>query len=328
MPNKLLHMNAHHKTLFRLCSELEFTNYIWLADMPPIVRISELVVMRKNRIMNRGIQISRFTEAPPRSSFVGATIVLSVIAVLSMALAIPCAAGKWTLAVLAGLLSLAIIRRAVYAVHAALLVLLLLLLVALVPLFPIWPLSILAPLVMYGAVANIAPQLQHSVGWIHMGSINLEVIKLIIATVLVSSLALVGWVILTKPDIEHRLALVPELPYWAYPFVGIGFAIFNAAMEEAIFRGIVMEALDSALGAGYWSVGIQAIPFAALHYLAGFPNGVLGFIMVLVYGVMLGAIRRLSKGMLAPLVAHVAADITIFSILAFILFQYKDGAIG
>jgi hypothetical protein len=278
--------------------------------------------------MNRGIQISKFIEAPPQSSFVGTTIVLSVVAIFSMALAIPGATGKWTLAVLAGLLSLAIIRRAVYAVHAALLVLLFLLLVALFPLFHIWPLSILVPLVIYGTVASIIPQLRHSVGWIHRGSINSEVIKLIIATVIISAIALVGWVILTKPDIEHHLALVPELPFWAYPFAGIGFAIFNAAMEEAIFRGMVMEALDSALGSGYWSAGIQAIPFAALHYLAGFPNGVLGFIMVLVYGVMLGTIRRLSKGMLAPLVTHVAADITIFSILAFIIFQYKDGTIA
>jgi membrane protease YdiL (CAAX protease family) len=99
-------------------------------------------------------------------------------------------------------------------------------------------------------------------------------------------------------------------------------------MEEAIFRGIMMEALDSALGAGYCSIGIQAIPFAALHYIAGFPNGVLGFIMVLIYGVMLGAIRRLSKGILAPLVAHIAADSTIFSILVFILFQYKYESIA
>ena len=52
-----------------------------------------------------------------------------------------------------------------------------------------------------------------------------------------------------------------------------------------------MEALDSTLGAGYWSVCIQSIPFAAFHYLAGFPNGILGFSMVIIYAIMLGAIR-------------------------------------
>ena len=199
---------------------------------------------------------------------------------------------------------------------------------AFIPLFQLWPLSILTPLIVYGFLVSLTPQLRHSIGWVRRGGINSDVLKLIVATVIISAVALVGWVILTEPDIEHHLALIPELPIWAYPFAGIGFAIFNAVMEEAIFRGIVMESLDSALGDGFWSIGIQAIPFAALHYLAGFPNGVLGFIMVLLYGVMLGTIRRLSKGMLAPLIAHVAADITIFSILAFILFRYKDGTIA
>jgi len=55
--------------------------------------------------------------------------------------------------------------------------------------------------------------------------------------------------------------------------------------------------------------------------LAGFPSGVLGFFMVLVYGVMLGVIRRRSKGLLAPWVAHVTTDIAIFSILAVVLFR-------
>ena len=271
---------------------------------------------------------SKFIEASSRSSSVGAAVVLLVVGMLSIALVIPGGGGKWTLVVLFGLLSLAIIHRFVYAVHTSLLALLTFSLAFLVPFFQLWPLNILVPLIIYGVIVSLTPQLRNSVGWIHRGSIKSETFKLIVATVLVSAFALVVWVIVTKPDIEHHLALIPELPFWVYPFAGIGFAIFNAAMEEAIFRGVVMEAIDSALGTGYLSVGIQAIPFAALHYLAGFPNGILGFLMVLVYGVMLGAIRRLSKGILAPFVAHVAADITIFSILAFILFQSKYEAIA
>jgi membrane protease YdiL (CAAX protease family) len=252
---------------------------------------------------------------------VGATIILSVVSLLSLTLAIFGAGSNLTLMLLAGLLSLAIIRKTVYALHVALFAFLWILLVKLIPLFQVCPLSILAPLVLYVAVAIIVPQLRHSIGWIQRGSINSESLKLIVFTVVISAVALIAWVLLSKPDIEHHLALIPELPFWAYPLAGIGFAIFNAAMEEAIFRGIIMEALDSALGAGYWSVGIQTVSFAALHYLAGFPSGVLGFFLVLVYGIILGIIRRLSKGMLASLVAHIAADITIFSILALILSQ-------
>jgi hypothetical protein len=47
----------------------------------------------------------------------------------------------------------------------------------------------------------------------------------------------------------------------------------------------------------------------------GFPNGWTGFAMVVVYGVLLGSICRRSGGLLAPWVAHVAADLTIFTLL-------------
>lgn len=275
--------------------------------------------------MHSDTMITGYIDAPPRSSVIDAAIVVTVVVVLSLALLMPGFQAISTRAVLAGLLALAIIRGAVYAVHIALLALLWLLLVSLVPLLQVWPLSIFVPLAAYGVVASIFPRLRHSVGWIHKGDIRWEIFKLMIVTVVVAILALLGWVILAKPDIEHYLSQVPPLPLWAYPFAGVGFAIFNAAMEEAIFRGIFLEALDSAIGTNYWSVCIQAIPFAALHYLAGFPNGVPGFFMVLVYGLMLGAIRRLSGGMLAPFVTHVAADITIFTILAFSLIQHPGG---
>lgn len=258
-------------------------------------------------------------EAPPRSSTAGAVIILSALAALCFFLALPDAGGIPALIVSAGLLALAMIPRAVYAVHASLLTLLWVSLAAFVPLFQTWPFSILIPLLFYGILAGVVPQLRSSSGWIHRGRLSQDVIILIIVTVVVSSLSLIAWVILAEPDIGHHLALVPELPLWAYPFAGLGFAVFNAAMEEAVFRGIIMETVDSALGPGRLSVGIQAVPFAALHYLAGFPNGVSGFFMVLIYGAMLGIIRRVSKGMLAPFIAHVMADITIFSILIFIL---------
>lgn len=242
--------------------------------------------------MNRRAQTSRFIEAPARSPCLGSCIIVSVLVVLSFSLVTPGTKGASTLVPLVGLLVLAIIGRAIYGVHAALFVLLWLALVSFVPFLQQWPLTTFVPLVAYGAVVRAIPQLRRSVGWMHRGSWSAAVTRLVIATVLVSVLALAGWVVLTKPELKHYLALVPEMPLWAYPFAGIGFAFLNAAMEEAIFRGILMEALDSALGSGYWSVGIQAIPFAALHYLAGFPNGVLGFLMVAVYGVMLGALRR------------------------------------
>jgi membrane protease YdiL (CAAX protease family) len=48
--------------------------------------------------------------------------------------------------------------------------------------------------------------------------------------------------------------------------------------------------------------------------------------MTFAYGVMLGAIRRISKGMLAPLVTHLAADMTIFSTVLFLYFRIQSGS--
>src|SRR5262249_40231650 len=154
------------------------------------------------------------------------------------------------------------------------------------------------------------------IGWLRAGRIGPDVRILVIVTVVVSAAALVAWTVLLKPDLRHHLALVPALPLWAYPLAAFGFAAINAALEEAVFRGVMMEALDSSLGAGYLSIGTQALSFAALHYLAGFPSGAIGFAMTFVYGAMLGLVRRRSGGMVAPWIAHVAADLAIFSILA------------
>jgi membrane protease YdiL (CAAX protease family) len=244
-------------------------------------------------------------------------------AILSMASVLPHLGFQAKLMVSGGLIGLAILSGAVYAVHAVLLTTLLLIPYALVPVFRVWPFTLLGPLGLYSAVVFAIAPLRNSIGWVRRGTIDKRITFLVIAAVLVSSLALVGWAVWMKPDIKPYFALMPALPVWVYPFAGLGFAILNAAMEEIAYRGIFMEAIDSAVGAGYGSVCLQAVPFAALHYLAGFPKGVSGLAMTFAYGVMLGAIRRMSKGMLAPFLTHLAADMTIFSIVSVYYFQIQ-----
>jgi len=271
--------------------------------------------------MARGSVLSGRVATPARSSPAGAAIVMSVVAALSLAMVLPQATGKWAAAALTLLLVLAVACRAIYAVHMALLALVWILLVGLVPFFQRWPFAMLAPLAVYGAAVALTPQLRGSIGWLHAGRSGRDVRILAIATVVGSAAALFAWTALTRPELRHHLALVPALPLWAYPVAAAGFAALNAALEEAVFRGVMMEALDSALGEGYRSIGTQAASFAALHYLAGFPSGAVGVVMTFVYGVMLGVIRRRSGGLLAPWFTHVAADIAIFSILAAIVFR-------
>jgi membrane protease YdiL (CAAX protease family) len=94
---------------------------------------------------------------------------------------------------------------------------------------------------------------------------------------------------------------------------GVGFSVGNALLEEIIFRGVLYEALAADYGVAA-TVCIQGIAFGVVH-AHGFPRGVIGVAMASAYGVVLGILRQRSGGLLAPFVAHVFADATIFAIL-------------
>jgi membrane protease YdiL (CAAX protease family) len=107
------------------------------------------------------------------------------------------------------------------------------------------------------------------------------------------------------------------MPLWFLPLAGVAFALLNSAVEEAIFRGIFLQALDSAVGPGTSSLVIQAVFFGWLHYSEiGFPKGLAGVAMASVYGLLLGYLRYRSQGMLAPWLAHAGTDIAVFTIVA------------
>jgi membrane protease YdiL (CAAX protease family) len=263
--------------------------------------------------------LSGSIAAPPRSSPLAAVIVLAVIGALTVAMVVPHRADPWILVALALLLFLAIVVRAVYAIHIALFALAWMLWVGYFPDLQWWPFHLLGPLIVYGAAVTLFPPLRRPVGWLRVGSLGDAVWSMVVATAIISAAALILWTAFAKPNLAGSFAMMPAMPLYVYPLAAIGFAFLNAAMEEVVFRGIMLEALDSALGETSWSLGMQAVSFAALHYRSGFPNGGLGVLMVFVYGLMLGMVRRRAGGLLAPWIAHVAADITIFTTLVVML---------
>jgi membrane protease YdiL (CAAX protease family) len=179
---------------------------------------------------------------------------------------------------------------------------------------PNWPFHSLVPLIVYlTIVATISP-LRRTLGWLRLGKFDRSVRWLVLFTVLISSLGLLLWFILLGPDISQWLATVPSWNPIMLILGGLVFAIVNAAIEESIYRGIIMQALDAALGAGILSLIIQAILFGLIH-INGVPGGWLGVIMAMIYGLILGFIRRRAQGMLAPFIAHVVADAVIFCML-------------
>ncbi len=93
------------------------------------------------------------------------------------------------------------------------------------------------------------------------------------------------------------------------------FALLNAAIEEAAYRGVVLASLDVALGPGVAAIVVQAMAFGALHAHGGFPRGAAGVGLACLYGLALGALRRRAGGLLAPWIAHVLTDLVIYGIV-------------
>jgi membrane protease YdiL (CAAX protease family) len=243
-------------------------------------------------------------------------VVVLAVGALSAAMVAPEAAGPWALAALVAGLLFSIERKQGPAIDVALFALLWVGTAVLFPASRVWPAKLLAPLAVYLLIAAL---LRRPLPWLRAGRLNAGDGAWIAATAVVSSAALLVWVRIGDPDLGVHLANMPDMPLWLYPLAAAAFAFGNAAIEEAAFRGIVMDGLDRTVGANAGTVGIQAICFAAAHYADGFPRGAWGFAMVVVYGAMLGAIRNRSGGLLAAWIAHVAADLTIFAIVAAVL---------
>jgi membrane protease YdiL (CAAX protease family) len=89
----------------------------------------------------------------------------------------------------------------------------------------------------------------------------------------------------------------------------------NALQEEMIWRGVVMTALDSAFGAGLFSLLTQAAIFGMAHFIGGFPGGWIGAGLAGLYGLGMGLLRRFSNGLLIPWIAHSAADFVVISLI-------------
>jgi membrane protease YdiL (CAAX protease family) len=194
---------------------------------------------------------------------------------------------------------------------------LLLLLLPIPMLWPIlaqWPWHILTPLLGYTAIVCLTSPLRRSVNWLRVGRLDGRALAVTAAIVLVSSAALVAYQILFHPDLHELSEHFPTSTRMTLILVGAFFAFFNALMEEVLFRGIVMDALESQLRPTT-ALLAQALAFGAAHY-HGFPPGGVGVVLASIYGLMLGMLRTWAGGLAAPIIAHIFADATIFAIVA------------
>lgn len=130
----------------------------------------------------------------------------------------------------------------------------------------------------------------------------------ILALALLTAVALPSWLWLTQPDILNLAGQIPDWPIALLVLLAILFSISNAIAEELAWRQVLWDGLQN-----FPIVGIilfQALCFGMAH-INGFPRGLIGVALAASYGALLGWLRHRTQGLLAPVIAHVAADLTI-----------------
>lgn len=175
--------------------------------------------------------------------------------------------------------------------------------------------TMLIPVVISTIIIYQFPRTKIALTWFTRGRIDNLSLILMVLTSITAAAALIIW-----GSWSNNLGLPLEMmksltvyPAWLNLCILIPlFGIINAFAEEAIYRGIIQEALIHVFPKKILLVILlQASAFAAAHVAFGFPNGKLGYIMTFLYGNILGYLRFRTKGMLSPYITHVAADLVI-----------------
>ena len=176
-----------------------------------------------------------------------------------------------------------------------------------------WPWVWVAPFVGYFLLVAAVPRLRRSLIWLRFGKISTSSFFATVGIAGATALTLVLFRATTEPDVSSYSAALPFESLGGVLMAGIIFTIVNATLEEMVFRGILFDALESQWGARFTLV-ITALLFG-LGHLRGYPSGVAGAGLAVVFGLVTGGLRLWAGGLVLPILAHLAADATIYIIL-------------
>jgi uncharacterized protein len=178
----------------------------------------------------------------------------------------------------------------------------------------LWPLLWVGPLAAYAALVAAVPPLRATYRPWRFGRASRFAV---LGTLIISAVScgtLVAFHVFAHPDLHAYTSFLPVSSLGGIIVAGVFFSIFNAFCEEVIFRGILFDAFESQWGVR-GAVAATAFLFGYGH-LHGYPPGLTGAVLAGVYGLALGWLRVFTGGLGLPVIAHIAADATIFTIIA------------
>jgi membrane protease YdiL (CAAX protease family) len=183
----------------------------------------------------------------------------------------------------------------------------------LVPGFRLWPLVWLIPHAGYAALVAIVPPLRATFRPWRFGRVSTPTVAATLVIAITSCAVLVAFHYLTRPDISSYGRFLPVTALGSVVVVGILFSIFNALFEEVIFHGVLFDAVESQWGV---SIAVVLLPSCLATATCGYPPGPLGAVLAGTYALCLGWLQVFSGGIGLPILAHIPADATIFTIIA------------
>lgn len=196
--------------------------------------------------------------------------------------------------------------------HFGVLVTLMLGLLAIPGAWATWPGPMVLALALYWGARRLLPK---APGTLTRGAFDRANALLMFVFVALSASALLGWWALFDPDLSDAVSRLPEVHAAVLVLAGLVFACLNALGEEAVWRGLGINALQASGITATPALVLQAVSFGLVH-IHGFPRGWVGVGLASIYGLMMGLLRIRSRGLLVPWVAHVFADLVIFAVLA------------
>jgi membrane protease YdiL (CAAX protease family) len=220
--------------------------------------------------------------------------------------------GTFLLWAMLGMLPIVIAVGDLLSVHLVLVFLMPGLVVRLAPTMPAAVLGKVGGMGLYLFVVVTIGGLRRSVKWARVGRVDLRSILLMVGIVVLSAMGVILWAHLAPQSAAIRGKILPTgVSARLLPVYMAGFAAINALIEEIIWRGVEMAALEAAFGVGVLALVLQAGQFGLAHYRGGFPNGWSGVGLTFLFGLAMGWLRGRTKGLVMPWIAHAVADFTI-----------------